>query len=381
MKPRILFVDDDAHIVQGLKRMLFPQKRDWDVQYCESGDEALDIMSQGKVDIVVSDMIMPVMDGSRLLNIVKNKYPFTIRIILSGHSDEEKSMNSVNSAHQFISKPCNSDELREKIGKAIKLSDKLQNKDLIELINGIESLPSLPEIYHQLNDEISKDEISIRKISDIISNDPPMTLKILKIVNSSFFGIPTEIRNPYQAINLLGINTLKSLILQIGIFEEFQDKRYKDLYEFLWKHSFSVANLAKKIYVNETNHKSKGEDAFVAGLLHDIGKLLLLKFDEYYDIFCENIANNKNLLELEKKHFNLTHSDIGAYLLGIWNIPDKIQNIVHDHHNLGEINFEKNRMMSSVIIANIIVNDEEFCLIELEKIIGGEKLKSLQSLQ
>jgi DNA-binding NtrC family response regulator len=120
MEKRILFVDNQPEVLRGLKRVLRTVRHEWDVEFAASGEEALNLMSKSHFDVVVSDMHMPEMNGVELLNTVMERYPNTVRIVLSGHSDREMIMNSLNCTHQFLAKPCNAETIRYTIERACK---------------------------------------------------------------------------------------------------------------------------------------------------------------------------------------------------------------------------------------------------------------------
>jgi len=207
MKKQILFVDDEPLILQGLKRMLRGLRSEWDMTFVQSGAEALEKMVGAPFDVIVSDMRIPEMDGSQLLDTVKHRYPNMVRVVLSGHSEEEMIMKTVKSAHQFISKPCNAETLKSTISRMFALREVLTQEGLKRLVSRIESLPSLPSLYTQVVELIQSPNSSIKKIGEVISKDLAMTAKILQLVNSAFFGIPRQISNPAQAVGLLGLDT------------------------------------------------------------------------------------------------------------------------------------------------------------------------------
>jgi len=120
-KFNILFVDDEVRLINGLRRMLFRQRDSWGMYFALSGFEALDILSKNSIDILITDMRMPQMDGAELLVKIVEKYPGVIRIILSGHSDEELILKSVRTAHQFIAKPVSAEILVNSINRAMQL--------------------------------------------------------------------------------------------------------------------------------------------------------------------------------------------------------------------------------------------------------------------
>ncbi|MBN2059606.1 MAG: response regulator, partial [Deltaproteobacteria bacterium] len=183
----VLFVDDERRVLQGLKRMLRPQRHEWASVFAESGREALEILEKDCFDVVVSDMRMPGMNGIQLLSEVKKRYPHIVRIILSGESDQNLTMQAVNISHQFINKPCNADTLKAVISRTCRLSRFLQGNLIKRRVSGIDMLPSLPSVYSEIMNELQSPDASIRKVGKIISKDMAMTAKILQLVNSAYF--------------------------------------------------------------------------------------------------------------------------------------------------------------------------------------------------
>lgn len=329
-------------------------RKEWKMSFASSGKEALRKMDANSIDIIVTDMRMPQMDGAQLLEKVKNKFPSTIRIILSGHSDNEMAIRSSNVAHQFIAKPCDADTLKSKIAKTVKLRNLLSDKSLIKVINGIGELPSLPDTYIQLNDELKKEDVSIGNVGNIVSKDITMSAKILQLVNSAFFGLPTKVTNPNQAVNLLGINIIKSLILYVSSFGDPKIPEKSKFYlETLWEHSFMVGNICKQIAQIENLSKEISDDAYTAGILHDIGRLIFLKNEYYYDYVFSLMDEKKvTFLQAEKELFRATHSEIGGYLLGIWGLPESIVEAVALHYTPEIISDTEISVLPILYIAN-----------------------------
>ena len=252
------------------------------LEFATSGEDALNIMSKSPVDVVMSDMRMPKMNGVELLNIVMKRYPETVRIILSGSSEQEMILRSVKCAHQFLTKPCNMETMLFTIGRACKLQDLLRNKTLKKIVAGAENLSSPPQLYNLIVSEMQSEDVSIRKIGNIISQDVAMSAKILQIVNSAFFGLPQKIIDPQQASVYLGLDTLKALVLSIHVFSSFKEDS-----KLLWcspadlqKHSIMVGNLAKDIARVQMADAKVVEESLIAGMFHDIGKLIMLNIPE-----------------------------------------------------------------------------------------------------
>ena len=217
MNISILFVDDEPRIIQSHQRS-FRKKKEWDLFFAESGKEALEILSKNNIDAVVTDMRMPVMDGATLLKIITEKYPKIIRMILSGQSDQVEIMKAVPFTHYFFSKPINFKELNKKIEEIMEGSSYLKNQIIIDLINGLKNIPSVPEIYFEVQKELKKNNSSIKKIGSIITKDPAMSAGVLRCVNSSFFGLAKKEYDPVHAVILLGEEIVQGLILQISFF-------------------------------------------------------------------------------------------------------------------------------------------------------------------
>jgi putative nucleotidyltransferase with HDIG domain len=291
---------------------------------------------------------MPKMSGAELLQKVVELYPHIIRIILSGHSDQEMILKATRTAHQFITKPCKPEVIVQKIRKAIDLRKSLHSEELASLVNGVKNLPAIPALYLKLEHELKSNGASIKAIGKIISEDMTMSAKILQLVNSAFFGLRYNISDPVQAVSLLGINVVKSLVLYIKIFSDSMqiNSEYISI-DDTSRHSLLVAQAAEKIYLAETNDKLLSKEAFVAGMLHDIGKLIIIQVPNYDKLISVEInTNGCSLEEAEYKCFGVSHAEVGAYLLGIWNIPDHLVEAVAFHHN----KFDDNM----VSIANVV---------------------------
>ena len=344
MKKQVLFVDDDSMILQGLKRMLRGLRDEWDMTFVYSGSEALDKMANGVFDVIVTDMRMPEMNGAQLLNEVKKRHPHMVRVILSGQSDNDMIMKTLKSAHQYLAKPCDADALKSTISRAFALRDLLVQEGLKRLVSQMESLPSLPSLYTQIVELIQSPDGSIKQIGEVIAQDLAMTAKILQLVNSAFFGIPRHISNPAQAAGMLGLDTIKALVLTTGIFSKFEQKRFVHFgIETLWNHSIKTGAIAKKIADKESADKHLSDNAFMAGLLHDVGKLVLMaNVPDKYKAVIETIKEqNITLNQAEQSVFGTSHAEVGAYLAGLWGLPDAIVEAVAFHHQSKSMSFKR----------------------------------------
>jgi HD-like signal output (HDOD) protein/CheY-like chemotaxis protein len=354
IKPGILFVDDEQHIIDGLKRMMHSYKNEWDLYFALSGADGLQLMESNQISVIITDMRMPNMNGAELLEIVQKKYPEVIRIILSGHSDEELILRSINNVHQFLAKPCNSEIIVNTIRKTFYLKNFLNSKALEKIINGIKELPSIPDLYLKIESELNSNSVSLNKVAELISHDLGISAKILQIVNSAFFGTPVRIANIDNAVNMLGINTIKSIILYLNFNDYYKSyTAFRPYLDKFWLHSFKVARNAQIISQKENNNPFFSKEAYAAGLLHDIGKFILLQYDGYASKILSN--ENVKITPLEYEMLGVSHSEVGAYLLALWNLPNQIIEAVA-FHNKPHIHNDFN-LSTAVYAANLLSHE------------------------
>ena len=247
---RILFVDDEPHLLAGLRRSLRGQRGEWEMFFAASAEEALRLIDEAPMDAVVTDMYMPGMNGAQLLREIATRHPLTVRMVLSGHSDEKSILSLVGTAHRFMAKPCDGETLKSVLSRAFVLQNLLTDSRLQSLVSSLGSLPTIPEVYRKLSAKLQSEDATVREIGHLIGEDPPLTAKLLQVVNSAFFGIGRRITNPEEAASLLGMETLHGLILSAGIFRQFElDSSASGRFslEALWRHSIAVGQLARNI--------------------------------------------------------------------------------------------------------------------------------------
>ena len=362
VKKRILFVDDEPMVLKGLQRTLRKMRHEWEMVFTASAEDALNCLDQNPMDVIISDMKMPEMDGSRLLAEVKQRHPQMVRLILSGHVEHEATIQSVQFAHQCLSKPCDVEVLKQTLAKLFALRNILNDDSIKKIVSQIESLPSLPAMYTEVMAEMQSPDPSLKKVGDIVASDVSMTAKILQVVNSVFFGLPKKIGHPQQAVMLLGLDSIKALVLSVKIFSEFSAKKFSWFnIDTLFNHSISVSAYTKTIAKNENLNQNLVNLSLMAGLLHDVGKLILAtNFDQTYrQVLTESRKSGQNLWDLEYGAFGTSHAEIGAYLMGLWNLENPIVEAVAFHHRPAKSASSDMGLLAAVHVANGLEREAE----------------------
>lgn len=358
-KPHILFVDDEKNILEGIKRNYRSLRMQYDMLFAESGEEALELLNHNDVDVVVSDMRMPVMDGATLLQKVARSHPETVRIILTGHSDEELILRAVPVTHRFLSKPCSSDDLKQSIDRIMLFRNSLNNRDLSRFLCGIERLPVMPMSLQKLQQEITSTNPSLDHVAELVSQDPALAARILQLANSAFFGQRQILTCPKEATLYLGLETVSALALHLHLFESLEKKPTVGT-EFLVElqtRSAHVADIAHHIAMEISNSPEIAKEAFAGGLLSDIGKLVLSLTPELADGISKCSANEKvSSNAAEYKMAGASHAEVGAYLLVLWGIPANIVAIVAYHHRPSEAIVVKKEAVAAVHIAQSLLD-------------------------
>jgi HD-like signal output (HDOD) protein len=359
MKKRILFVDDEAMVLQGLQRLLRPMRAEWDMEFVVDGESALRALERQPCDVIVSDMRMPGMNGAQLLGEVMRRHPTTVRLILSGYADKDLILKCVGSTHQYLSKPCDPEALKATIKRASNLEDSLQNEHLKSLVCQMSRLPSIPSLYMEIVDMASRPNTSLEDIGRIIGRDIGMTAQILKLANSAFFGLRRELSSPEMAVAYIGLDTIKSLVLSIHAFAQFNDADTGPLsMEALWSHSLQVAGSAKLTARSEGAPTKLGEESFTAGLLHDIGKLVLaVNLPREFAEAHRKMEEGLEAPVAEQMVFGANHADIGGYLIGLWGLPVPVVEAVALHHSPGRAPQAEFSPLACVHVANVFEHE------------------------
>jgi HD-like signal output (HDOD) protein len=335
-KVNILFVDDEAMLLQGLRRMLHPMRAEWNMTFVNSAAAALDHLSGAPVDVVVSDMRMPGMDGAELLSRVSEIQPAAIRIVLSGFAENEAVLRTLGPSHQYLAKPCDADHLIKTIQRSQNLRHHLTDTRLETFIAGMGSLPVLPQTYHDFMAAIADPKASTGSIAAVIERDIGLTATVLKLTNSAYFSLPANILDCGQAVRLLGLDTIRSMVASACVFRCYEGvPSVQARLEALRDCSLATAAAARRIAMEAKLPDHEVEQACCAGLLAHVGTLVLLAEHPDCSRETEDLIRRENLdsLDAERRIVGANHAEAGAYLLSLWGFSDPIVEAVLHHHD------------------------------------------------
>lgn len=361
MKKRILFVDDEPNVLKSLQRSLRDMRADWDMDFAEGSLNALSILEKKAFDVVVSDMQMPGLDGAKFMKTVQEKCPRAIRIILSGHSDQEKTLRAMKSAHQYLSKPCEKEVLIAAINRACSLKNILNHNRLQDLLGKIETLPSAPPLYTKIMAALRSEASSIAEVGEIIASDLGMTARILSLVNSPFYGGSRRFSSVREAVFVLGLDVIRILVLSVEAFSNAGRAAAVIPLEKIHSHCVRTGGIAFQLATLEKMDKKTSENAAISGILHDIGKLLLAEHFSLDYKKALDLTRSKGIpvFEAEKEVFGITHAEAGAYLMGLWGLPEKIVQGIAFHHTPLAYDIETFESCGIVHVADLMDHHDE----------------------
>ncbi len=333
---RVLFVDDELRVLNGLRRMLRSTQSSWEMTFANSGAEGLEVLARTPHDVIVADLRMPGMDGAELLKRVAQQHPNTVRIVLSGQPEMEHFLKTVGPAHQYLSKPCGADRLKSTVNRASAVQRLLTAPALLEIVSGMESLPSRSAVVQELLRELMSPDCTVRTVSEIVKRDMGLTTRVMRVVNSAFFGLPKSVSDPAKAVSLLGLDAIRSLVLSLQLFSAFGDAEDSGLsLDGLWKHCSAVGACARKLARSQGLGPVEVGHALLAGLLHDMGKLVIAdQFPETYgELLSRSRSEGVTLCQLELETFGADHAVVGGYLAGLWGFPHPVVEALLYHHS------------------------------------------------
>ncbi len=329
---RILIADADSKAWEVFRMALGDS---WAVVGAASGTAALAEAQKQPFDVVVANYAVPELDGAELLNRLRVANPKTIRFIAAAEAQKDQVVCHVLGGHQFLAVPFDRNTIKGSIERSMTVDYGMSNS-MRELVGRIRTFPTIPSLYLEIVNALKDPNASTEDIGAIIAKDMAMTTKLVQVLNSAYFGLPRTITDPTEAVGILGFETVKSLTMTVKLLSQYD--KVKPVYfsiDQIWRHSTSVARTARVMALLETGDTDCSATAYTAGLMHDLGKVILAaNFDEQYQ-GAHTVARRQQvpLWEVEKDIFGASHGEIGAYLLSLWGMSAEVVQVAALHHN------------------------------------------------
>lgn len=336
MKKKILYVDPYENEARKLLFDLMQMEPQWELIHVSSSLAALASLRDNAIDAVIADMDLPDASGVKLLDSVMLARPRAVRFAISGMKDMNVLLRSVGTAHQYLVRPIDAATLRSTLRRAFSLELWLPSEKVVKLLTASPQIPSPPRLYFQAVRVMRSEDSSLEDVGAIISQDPAMTAKILQAVNSPIFGLGKSVVNPAEAVFYLGGQVTLSLMLVAHTYSYFDMAKGVGLsIENLWRHSLAVGRFAAKIATMEGANPALSDEASTAGMLHDIGKLVLAA--NHNEMYRKAVELTKTsgcaVWEAEEQVFGVNHAEVGACLAVMWGLPASAVEAIALHHH------------------------------------------------
>lgn len=354
---RILFIDDEPALLDSLTRVLKPLKSEVEIQVEASASAALDRLGKEYFDVVVTDLRLPALNGVPVVSQIMERSPDSIRMTLATPMVPD---NQQLPGHQVIAYKGELEGLRDTIERIGRLRDRLHDENMRALIGEIDGLPAMPAVCQELNRTLAQGDFSMRQVASVVEKDPAICAKILQLVNSSFFGLGRKLTQMHDAVSYLGTSMLKNLVTSVTLWRTLEGVRPAAVGQLQRVHTRCqrVGGLARRIMGRD---RVRSEEAFVSGLLHDIGVTLLIAYlPERYDrVEAEMLKTGLSFYEVERSLYTVDHAEIGAHLLDAWGLPFQVLEAVAFHHSAPNLRHTRLESADAVYIAQTLLDAKE----------------------
>lgn len=327
---RILFVDDATDLLDGLRNGLRSERRAWQMRFADGGEAALRLLEAEPAEVVITDMRMPGMDGLELLRRVQQRWPETVRMVLSGQADLSTVIRASAVAHQYLAKPCDLPVLRGVISRALSTIDRLPVPALRRVLGGLGSLPLGPSVGRAMGVALTRDEVDLRALAPLVEVDAGMTARLLQFANSPYCGLAQPVIGVEAALLYLGSSTVRMLADTVEPLAPAGAGIDPTAHPALVRHAVLAARLARRL----TRGRSCCDAAYAAALLHQAGELVIMSRlpERWSEVRRVAGREGRTRYQVERALLGADHAQLGAYLLGLWGLPADVVEAVERFH-------------------------------------------------
>jgi HD-like signal output (HDOD) protein/CheY-like chemotaxis protein len=356
----LLVADPDIRVLREMRQMLEPMQPHWTLFFCDDIEDAIRMLEEQTIDVVIADGQLPGIKDRHLLDYVRVRSPRTVRFVMAREADHDSLAETLVIAHQYLPKPCRLQLIMEALQRIDTTQQGAENPVLEQLVRGIGMLPTLPSTYTELMQLFQNPEVSIKEVTARIERDFAISVEVLRLVNSGYFSLRQYVTDLQQAVMLLGINTVRSLVQTVALFSAIEDEKARSMRQEMYMHVVQV-NQHARVIGRVLNVDSTTQDHIsLAALLHDIGKLIFSSYlsQDYFPTISLAKATRLPLHQVERQIFGVTHAELGAYLLGLWGFSDNILTAVGFHHNPSRRQGPHNPVLTAVHLADVLYHQQ-----------------------
>lgn len=333
MSRRVLVVTDDPAARRALRETFAPLVAEWEATFA-TGAEVAGHLQPTRFDALVADAHLPGSGCADLLTEARRRNPSMARVVLAAPGRSEV-IGLVALAHRVLPKPCPADELVGTIQRAHSLRDLLNSPALAALVGRLTTVPALSAVYTRIAEELAYPDFSLAAVGGLVAQDVGIAAKLLQMANSALVGLRKPASTPSQAVRILGADLTRTLVLAVDLFSHYNPYALRPFsIEALWEHSQAVAELASAIATAQRAEERVVREAALAGLFLDIGRLTLASqlTGPYKEILALIRNQGLTVVQAETQVLGTSHAEVGAYLLGLWGMPDGLVEAVAWHH-------------------------------------------------
>lgn len=333
---RIAMLDEQGGLA-GWSREIEGSEFNWAFVRLDSKQSLIDQLEQNTFDAVILPCSMRAVVDIELMAKLARIQPQAVRVFLgaefwnAGHKAKAAEI-----AHRIYPNNVSIKQVGEELEYQVKLVKLLNRSSLQAYVSTVGCLPSPPSMYRQLTEAVNSDVADLTEISEIIEQDPSVVAQIMKQVNSAFFGFNRQISDLREAISLLGVRNLRSMALSSQLNKQFKqgDGWNQFSFEQMGQRSLLVARLAQALSKRAGASKAVQDQAFLAGLLHDLGVMIMAAHDpaQYKKLITYAVKKQKPIYLVEKAACGFFHGEVAAALLALWNLPPQVVEAVMLHH-------------------------------------------------
>lgn len=361
MKPSALIFTDQESTLESSRQAL---QDTWDLQPAASESEAREELEKSRYQLLLIDKQNIGNNEDDFLTVASKISPTTTRVHfthLTPAGDLKVQFSHPRVVSDEAQLPAQPESFEEQIEHEVLRQTLFSKVGLSNILEKIQKTPSRPGVYFKVVEELTNPEGTIDNIAELVKEDPIVTARILRAVNSTALGLRRRLTDANEAVMMLGGERVRDVILLLEVLSVIDQNRCIGFSpDDVWNHSIQVAQLARKIMVKETRCQSTRDAAFTAGLLHDVGKVLFAVNvpGRYAKTLILAKKNQSSVIEEEYKEFETSHAELGTHLLESWDLPIRILEAIMWHHNQELFSSEKIDPGAAVYIANTLVKGD-----------------------